>query len=283
MKRMRFLVPVDFSPGSENAAKYAGSLASASAASIVFLHVVTPPFDDDTFLAYDPEAVSREAMSKLENWAEGIGTAFNLSYECKIRVGGITPEIQYLADTMNIDFIIMGTHGTTAIQKLLYGSHTTEVIEKAPCPVLAIPEETTFLPYRSIVYATDYQSSDILALEKLALLAEVFGAAIDVVHIVEENESRATELSIISYFDDLIKEHISYPNISCRVFRHDNISKGIERFTQSVGGDIVALAMRKQGFLSKLIRGSITREFVTRSRVPIIAFHVHQTAEAGDF
>lgn len=281
MKKMRYLIPVDFSAGSENATRYAAALAEASAASLLFLHVVSPPFDENSFLTFDAEAVSAEALEKLENWTAGICANTGLDYECKVRVGEISTEIQYLADLVNIDFIVMGTHGTRGIKKLLYGSHTTEVIERASCPVLAIPEQVTFSPYRQIVYATDYQSSDIQALAKLSQLAEVFGAAIDVVHISEEHESRATAFSIVAYFEDLIRENISYPNITCRVFRHDNIGKGIERFTHSVGGDIVALAMRKQGFLSKLFRGSLTEEFVARSIVPIIAFHVHQTAEAG--
>lgn len=280
---MKFLVPVDFSGGSENATRYAAALAESSAASLLFLHVVSPPFDDNNFLAFDAGAVSEEAMKKLEEWTAGICGDSGLDYECKVRVGEISAEIQYMADLANADFIIMGTHGTSGIQKLFYGSQTAEVIETASCPVLAIPLGAAFSPYQQIVYATDYQSSDIQALNKLSQLAEVFGAAIDVVHISEEHESRATELSIVSYFEDLIRENISYPNITCRVFRHDNIGKGIERFTNSVGGDIVALAMRKQGFLSKLFRGSLTKEFVTRSSVPIIAFHVLQTAEAGEF
>lgn len=280
---MKFLVPVDFSVGSENATRYAVALAKASGASLIFLHVVNPPFDENTFLAFDPGAVSEEAMAKLQEWTAGICEGNGVAYECKVRTGEISAEIQHLADLINADFVIMGTHGASGIQKLLYGSKTAEVIEKAFCPVLAIPLSADFSPYRKIVYATDYQSSDIQALNKLSQLAEVFGAEIDVVHISEEHESRATELSIVSYFEDLIRENISYPNISCRVFRHDNIGKGIERFTNSVGGDMVALAMRKLGFLSKLFRGSLTKEFVTRSGVPIVAFHVLQTAEAGDF
>lgn len=282
MKRMRFLVPVDFSEGAANAVRYAAALAETSGSSLVILHVIVPPFDDHAFLAFDAEAVRDEALAKLQSWSVGKCADFNVQYECKVRLGEVAEETRQLADLMNIDFIVMGTHGVTAMRKLLYGSHTTEVIERAACPVLAIPEDATFAPYRQIVYATDYQTSDIHALTKLSQLAEITGAAIDVVHISEEGEDRATELSVIAYFEDLIKENISYPNIACRVFSHEDVGKGIERFTHSIGGDIVALAMRRQGFLSKLFRGSLTEEFVTRGTVPIIAFHVHQPAEAQE-
>lgn len=279
---MRFLVPVDFSEGADNALRYAAALTEAAGSSLIVLHVVVPPFDEHGFLAFDADAVREEALAKLEPWASERCAGFEVGLECKVRVGEVAEETRQLADLMNIDFIIMGTHSVTAMRKILYGSHTTEVIERASCPVLAIPEDVPFLPYQKIVYATDYQTSDLHALAKLSQLAEITGAAIDVVHISEEDADRATELSIISYFEDLIRENISYPNITCRVFSHENVGKGIERFTHSVGGDIVALAMRRQGFLSKLFRGSLTEEFVTRSTVPIIAFHVHQPAEAQE-
>ncbi|HEY8512639.1 MAG TPA: universal stress protein [Cyclobacteriaceae bacterium] len=282
MKRMRFLVPVDFSEGAANAVRYAAALAETTSSSVVVLHVVVPPFDDHAFLAFDADAVRDEAQAKLDAWAAEQCGDYDIEIECKVRVGEVADETRQLADLLNIDFIIMGTHSVTAMRKLLYGSHTTEVIERVACPVLAIPEHTPFVPYQKIVYATDYQTSDLHALAKLSQLAELTGAAIDVVHISEEGADRATELSVISYFEDLIRENIPYPNISCRVFHHENVGKGIERFTHSVGGDIVALAMRRQGFLSKLFRGSLTEEFVTRSTVPIIAFHVHQPAEAEE-
>jgi nucleotide-binding universal stress UspA family protein len=277
---MRFLVPADFSEGAANAVRYAAALSETAGASLVILHVVVPPFDDHAFLAFDADTVRDEALDKLEAWAVEKCADFNVAFECKVRVGEVAEETRQLADLMNIDFIIMGTHSVTAMRKLLYGSHTTEVIERVACPVLAIPEDVSFMPYHEIVYATDYQTSDLNALAKLSQLAEITGAAIDVVHISEEDSDRATELSIIAYFEDLIRENIPYPNITCRVFSHENVGKGIERFTHSVGGDIVALAMRRQGFLSKLFRGSLTEEFVTRGTVPIIAFHVHQPAEA---
>src|SRR5690606_5942195 len=282
MKRMRFLVPVDFSEGAANAVRYAAALAETGGSSLMILHVVVPPFDDHAFLAFDANAVRDEALVKLEAWAAEQCADYDVAFECKVRVGEVAEETRQLADLMNIDFIIMGTREVTAMRKLLYGSHATEVIERVACPVLAIPEDVPFAPYQKIVYATDYQTSDLHALAKLSQLASITGAAIDVVHISDEDADRATELSVIAYFEDLIRENISYPNITCRVFSHENVGKGIERFTHSVGGDIVALAMRRQGFLSKLFRGSLTKEFVTRSTVPIIAFHVHQPAEAQE-
>jgi nucleotide-binding universal stress UspA family protein len=47
------------------------------------------------------------------------------------------------AEEMHSDVIIMGTHGRTALTRLLLGSVAESVIRKAPCPVLTakhVPE-----------------------------------------------------------------------------------------------------------------------------------------------
>jgi hypothetical protein len=40
------------------------------------------------------------------------------------------------AEETNCDVIVMGTHGRTALARMLMGSVAEEVLRKAPCPVL---------------------------------------------------------------------------------------------------------------------------------------------------
>jgi nucleotide-binding universal stress UspA family protein len=281
MKKLRFLIPIDFSASAKNAGAYAASLAQSTGSSIVFLHVIAPALDDDYLLSLDLGTIKTEAKRMLDTWTNQIRDKYQVDCEDRINVGDVTGEILLTAKDTKADFIIMGTHGAGAIKKLLYGSHTKAVIEKSACPVLAIPEGASFSPYERIVYATDYQSSDIDALSKLAQIAAAFEAEIDVVHIIDEHEHGATELSIIEYFKDLVTKHIQYPNITYRVLKHENVAKGIELFVQSVGGNMVALSMQKLGFLNKLFHASLTKELVARSRVPMMAFHVHEAPDAG--
>jgi nucleotide-binding universal stress UspA family protein len=46
--------------------------------------------------------------------------------------------ILQVANEIDADLIIMGTHGRSAIGRLLMGSVATEVVRKAKCPVMTV-------------------------------------------------------------------------------------------------------------------------------------------------
>jgi nucleotide-binding universal stress UspA family protein len=50
-------------------------------------------------------------------------------------IGDIAKTICDYASQMNIDQIIVGSHGRTGLAKLLMGSVSSEVLEKCKCPV----------------------------------------------------------------------------------------------------------------------------------------------------
>lgn len=50
--------------------------------------------------------------------------------------------------------IIIGTHGRTALKRLMVGSVTAKVIGHAPCKVLVVPKDTK-LTLEKILIATD--------------------------------------------------------------------------------------------------------------------------------
>jgi nucleotide-binding universal stress UspA family protein len=57
----------------------------------------------------------------------------------KIIVRGVPfVEIIKTAKDRNVDLIVIGTHGRTGIDHMLFGSTAEKVVRKAPCPVLTV-------------------------------------------------------------------------------------------------------------------------------------------------
>ena len=52
------------------------------------------------------------------------------------------------AKSADIDLIVLGTHGRSAVEQLLVGSVAERVVRTAPCPVLTVrhPEREFVLP-----------------------------------------------------------------------------------------------------------------------------------------
>lgn len=64
------------------------------------------------------------------------GQAHRVRVESQVMQGDPVDMILRAAQETNSDVIVMGTHGRTALARLLVGSVAEKVLRKAPCPVL---------------------------------------------------------------------------------------------------------------------------------------------------
>jgi universal stress protein A len=141
----KILVPVDFSDTSKQAFHYALRFAEQFGCEIVLLHVVEPesviagaPAAIDVFA--QPEEDTIEAELELEALAASSRDhpGFITS---KVRTGHAPNEITKAAKDLDVDLIIIATHGYTSWRHLCIGSTAERVVRTAPCPVLVVREK----------------------------------------------------------------------------------------------------------------------------------------------
>ena len=141
----KILVPIDFSNYSKNALRYAVNFANKFNSKIYLVYVVEPviyPSDFSmgqvTFPVSDLE-MNERAKDELESLAKTeIGS--QIQVETVINTGKPFVEINETASELDIDLIIIATHGHTGMEHLLFGSTAEKVVRKAPCPVLTLRE-----------------------------------------------------------------------------------------------------------------------------------------------
>ncbi len=146
MQLRRILVPVDFSPHSLKALRYARAFARQFKASLVLLHV-NEPVVFPSELGYAPlatEALDRgfqkDAQARLTSLAAEC-TAEGMQTETSVRVGRPYNEISTAATELDADLIIIATHGFTGLTHVLLGSTAERVVRHATCPVLVVREQ----------------------------------------------------------------------------------------------------------------------------------------------
>lgn len=141
----KILVPIDFSNYSKQALRYTVNFSKKFSSKIFLIYVVEPiiyPSDFSmgqvTFPINDTELNSR-AKEELVSLAKAeIGAGVEV--ETIIRTGKPFVEINETARELDIDLIIIATHGHTGMEHLLFGSTAEKVVRKAPCPVLTLRE-----------------------------------------------------------------------------------------------------------------------------------------------
>lgn len=143
LKLQRILVPVDFSRESAKAMRYAVTLARQFDAAVTLVHVVEPAYGPtvvaDSALARPVSEKERVARAKAKLGAMGqriLGPCRIV--ETVIRSGLAFFEITEAAKGLDIDLIIIGTHGYTGPTNTVMGSTAEKVVRHAPCPVLVV-------------------------------------------------------------------------------------------------------------------------------------------------
>ena len=141
----KILVPIDFSTTCNKAFKYALGFARQFGSQIVMIHVIEPaavpglePLAGERMpQTQDELALAEEKMQAL---AEASPRDAHLHITSGIRRGVATHEIVQAADELDVDLIIMATHGLRGWKHFGLGSTADRVARAAPCPVLVVRE-----------------------------------------------------------------------------------------------------------------------------------------------
>lgn len=136
----RILAPVDFSPPSREALRYAVEFAGAFDADLTVFHAVLslpPPRRLAAFArGLEVEALkqAREDLAALVQ-AEVRGA---IPVSTKIAAGVPRDAIVRVAGRLKADLIIVATHGKKGLERWVMGSTAELVVRHAPCPVLVV-------------------------------------------------------------------------------------------------------------------------------------------------
>ena len=145
LRLKKILVPIDFSPPSKNAFKYAVRFAEEFGGELTLLYVLEPK-SMTGFMAI-PEAtafVESDIVAAGKNLRSLIASVRNAKIErphWKVRAGLPSHEIVEAAKEMEVDLIVIATHGYTGWKHFCIGSTAERVVRAAPCPVLVVREK----------------------------------------------------------------------------------------------------------------------------------------------
>ncbi len=141
---MRILVPIDFSPVTARVLEAAAGQARAHAAELWLLHVAAPEPD---FVGYraGPTSVrdqvaheQREEHRALQAHAQALRDQ-GLAATALLIQGPTAEVILNEAARLQVELIVMATHGHGAIFDLIVGSVSQAVLRESRVPVLLVP------------------------------------------------------------------------------------------------------------------------------------------------
>jgi universal stress protein A len=141
MKADTIVVPIDFSEYQQPVLDLATSLARASDARLVIVHVADPArtYGESSVYAEVAEPQRELMAGKLRQVRPH---SPDVDFEHRYLTGTPADAIVDCAKELNADYVVMGTHGRTGISRVLMGSVAEAVVREAPCPVMTIKTRT---------------------------------------------------------------------------------------------------------------------------------------------
>lgn len=141
------LAAIDLSPASVDVVRWAADAATRFDARLVVLHVVHDPGSVEVYGHQVPKNAKHvrrlqdKASDKLSEFlarvdADGIGNNGNIEH--RLVTGLPASRILEVADQIDAQMIVMGSHGRTGLQRLLLGSKAEKVAQLSPIPVTIV-------------------------------------------------------------------------------------------------------------------------------------------------
>lgn len=146
----KILVPVDFSPCSEEAFRVASTMARTFQAKILLLHVIDTgalaTFNQLGLLAVPSDAQGQKrrlrhhARLNVRRLLES-ESAKDVAVTRVVLEGPPFVEIAKTARMEKVDLVVMGSYGgrSGSVDKIFFGSTAEKVVRTADCPVLTVP------------------------------------------------------------------------------------------------------------------------------------------------
>ncbi len=270
MKKLRILLPTDYSLLARKAAEYAVMLSSNIDAEYILLHCDNVPRPSYGFVNKLDDLLRAESMKTGNELADSIrkSTGIDASITCDFVQGDPIEVLESYSKEHKIDLIVMGTKGESVIQNKIFGSVAAGVLESVTCPTIFVPAKTdvTNKP-ENIAFATDLTNID-EEIQELISFAQFFNATIHVVHVYPDVidpstfDEEATKLELIASSD--------YPQITFNAVMDSDIIAGLDKFVESDHPDLIAMFTYKTGILEYLFNTSYTEEMTMHSNTPLL-------------
>jgi nucleotide-binding universal stress UspA family protein len=273
----KILVPTDFSECASNAVQVALEIAKRAKAEIIFQHV----FPDISGSLHTLKPALQNVEHQQQNAALGQAKASLDALVRQAEQAGLTTQpllvmdrgsdkIENYIDAMNIDLVIMGSHGITGIRELILGSQTQRVVRYATVPVLVIKHRPDALSFSNIMFTSTFHENPATLLHIPVILARLWNGTIHLLYIGLEKDHQTK---------DEVEEKMRHLEAQ---FPHTDFTRnfittndpewGIKHVATDITPDVIAITTQlKTGAL--LFSHSLAEKLVNHEFLPVLVLN----------
>lgn len=236
MSKNLYIVPYDFTPVGDAAVKYALHMGKHVQTEIMLLHLAASKGD------------AMKANMKLDAVIERFEKPSGVSITKYVREGSIFEDIGKISRKEGAQLIIMGTHGSSGLQKL-FGSNAMKVVTSADTPFLIVQKDTPLNEIQNIVVPIDLTKESLQIVNIAGDMAGIYGAE---VHVIGEKQNDELLSQQMKNRVLIVKNQYEERSVPCHVEllpKGGNYAKKIMEYAKGKSCDMIAIAYHTESLL----------------------------------
>ncbi|MCB0820842.1 MAG: universal stress protein [Bacteroidetes bacterium] len=282
------LVPTDFSANSMKALRFAMKVAEKNNAKVHVIHQtsVLELAPDSAFTGlYMPSQADQVdyLQNELSRFISKARKSLKIPAGSKTLSGEVVPGVGtsdilvQTAKRLKADCIIMGSTGASGLKRLFIGSIAAQVIEKAPVPVIVIPDNFRHKEIRKIGYSSDLAHIE----DELAVLlpvAKSLGADVEIFHI---QPTFPTTNAFIEFDPEkaipALKKKFKLNELHYKLVKtkQDNdFFGGVSKYRRTSHPDMICTVTHKRSWVEKILDPSKSKAIAYHNELPVVCIKV---------
>lgn len=287
----RVLVATDLTEAGTGALRRAAWEATQREASLTVMHCVEVAGDRDRWRQlvrqspFQTSQIRTEAFGRLdEQFTEAVDEDARPTHtEYHVDVGRPADRIRATADEKNADVIVLGGSDGTAVERLLLGSVSEEVVRSASRPVMVVPSDVTVGPVEAVLSPVDFSECSRASLRESARWAQRVGARLEVLHVLtpegpvppfsfgrEVGDSGEIRERATAKLEELVAEVVPGELEVELLVEEGPPANAIRAVADERRPDLVVMGTHGRRGLEQFIVGSTALEVLRQARWPVV-------------
>jgi nucleotide-binding universal stress UspA family protein len=272
----RILVPTDFSETGSLAFDHAVFMARLFKAELHLVHVIE--VIDATYSIYNPaipvidlSVIESDCKTRLEGMKADLKKKHSIASQVYVVHGRPEQAVMDLAESKNIDLVVMGTHGASGFDEFFIGSNAYRVVTTCPCPVITVQKHAKKLGFTDIVLPIDDSRHTRDKVGAVLGLGKKFGSRIHILALVDElskEEKNKMETRLAPVKKAIEKAGLSWTE---KLMKSDNVAKTSLNYAKKIKADLISIMTDHESKLTGMFIGPFAKQIVNHSRIPVLS------------
>jgi len=170
----------------------------------------------------------------------------------------VVEELHDVCKSVDPLLIVVGKHGASGVQQMLFGSTSMSVVRNATYPVIVVPDRSQKRQLQNAALAID-ASVENLCIQKIKLLV---GELRTKLHIIHVKQQKSESLQVSKLVSELNSQYAT-------VYSHE-FADGIESYIKENNIDLLIILPHKHNLMERLFFKTHTKELLKKVSTPVM-------------